>query len=83
MQITPAYYGVQMELLQPLSPEMERQFQQVDWEHPENNTESLRVALQLIQEYVFRNSGVLPDFNLGSVMQRGNTLVIVDPAEVY
>lgn len=83
VQITPQYYGVQMELLQPMSPQIEAQFGQIDWDHPQNVPGTLGQALQLIWQYVYSNSGVIPDINISSVMQRGNTLVIVDPAEPW
>jgi len=83
IQITPEYYGVRMELLQPMPLNTEQQFQQIDWDHPENVPGTLGQALQLIQQYVFSNSGVVPDINISNVMLRGNTMVIIDPAEPW
>ena len=81
MKITSSYYGVQLELLQPLPFETEeRIFREIDWDHPENVPGELGVALRLIHEHVFRQSGVLPDIGFGNIMWRGQTLVIVDPA---
>lgn len=83
MRITPEYMGVRMELLEPLPLNAEAQFRQIDWDHPENVGGTLGQALQLIHQYVFSNSGVVPDINITNVMRRGNTLVIIDPAEPW
>ena len=80
-KITSSYYGVQLEYLRPIPFEAEeRIWREIDWDHPENVPGELGVALRLIHEYVFRQSGVIPDIGYGNVMLRGQTLVIVDPA---
>jgi hypothetical protein len=83
IRVSNNYVAVRMEFLQPMSPAMEQLFQQIDWDNPGNVQGDLGEALKLIHQYVFRNSGVVPDINLNSVMQRGQTMVIVDPAEPW
>jgi hypothetical protein len=62
---------------------MERWFQSIDWDHPENVAGDLGIALKLIADHVFGHSGVIPDISITNVMRRGSTLVIVDPAETW
>lgn len=83
VQISSEYSAVQMEYLDQLTPQMEQQFRQIAWDQPDAVPGDLGVALRLIEEYVFRQSGVIPDISITNVMRRGATLVIVDPARTW
>jgi hypothetical protein len=72
-----------MEFLEPMTPQMEHWFQQIDWDHPDNVPGELGTALKLISQYVFSQSGIIPDLNITNVMRRGSTPVIIDPAEMW